>query len=90
LFGLFFFLAANIRVYIKSLRTIAATAHRNAHDQNMLICLGLTASGIGLCLIYLIRNGFYYDPMFWSMIGLLLGVPTFLSSTARDTNASSK
>jgi hypothetical protein len=39
------------------------------------VSIGIMGSFMGVVIVFLIRNGFYYDPMFWIMFGLVSAIP---------------
>jgi hypothetical protein len=76
-FGLFvfgiLFLAWN------ALRALMRANAWEMGDSRVWTSVGIVASGIAVFLIYLLRNGLYFDPMFWFLMDLMVAVPVTLN-----------
>jgi hypothetical protein len=74
--GTLVFIIGVLNIQLRAYKAIRVVEERNMADWS--IALGIWLSSGGLFIIYLLRNGFYYDSMFWFMLGMLMAVPNFL------------
>jgi hypothetical protein len=53
----------------------AIVALKNTSGTLRMVSVGFVASALGFVVIYLGRNGFYYDPTFWTVMAMTMVVP---------------
>jgi len=70
--GTFLFIFPLVRIHYRAF--VAVAWHRRiveGNSEETLAAFGLLAASLGLVIIYLLRNGFYYEPSFWCTFGMV-------------------